>query len=238
MPAGEAVELLVQLLLLLLAHRAAQDVGLAERVAGELLGDRHHLLLVDDQAVGLAEDRPRAPRPARGGSARPARGRSCGGRTCCGSRRPSGRAGRARRPRRCRRSCRAASSAAAPASARRRAGRRRACRRAPAARRSPRSSRVEVLEHDLSRRGCASMLISASSRTVRLRRPRKSILIRPRRLAGRVVELGDDRAVLAGARMQRDDVDQRLAGHDHAGGVHAPLALEALDADRGVDDPS
>ena len=29
---------------------------------------------------------------------------------------------------------------------------------------------------------------------------------------------------------------QRLAGHDHAGGVHAPLPLEPLDADRGVDD--
>ena len=30
-------------------------------------------------------------------------------------------------------------------------------------------------------------------------------------------------------------VDQRLAGHDHAGGVHAPLPLEVLEAARGVD---
>ena len=55
-------------------------------------------------------------------------------------------------------------------------------------------------------------------------------------LAGRVVELGDHRAV-GGPLEQRDDVEQRLARHDHAGRVHAPLALEALDADRGVDDP-
>ena len=33
----------------------------------------------------------------------------------------------------------------------------------------------------------------------------------------------------------RDQVEQRLAGHDHAGRVHAPLPLEALEADRGVD---
>ena len=56
MPASERDVLLVEDLLLLLAHRPAQQVGAAERVAGELLGDRHDLLLVDDQAVGLAED--------------------------------------------------------------------------------------------------------------------------------------------------------------------------------------
>ncbi len=55
-------------------------------------------------------------------------------------------------------------------------------------------------------------------------------------LAGRVVELRDHRAV-GGPLQQRDHVDQRLAGHDHAGRVHAPLALEPLDAHRGVDDP-
>ena len=54
------------------------------------------------------------------------------------------------------------------------------------------------------------------------------------RLARRVVELGDHGAV-GGPAEQRDHVDERLARHDHAGGVHAPLALEALDADRGVD---
>ena len=55
------------------------------------------------------------------------------------------------------------------------------------------------------------------------------------RLAARVVELGDDLAVLLAAH-DRDDVDQRLAGHDHAGRVHAPLPLQALEPARGLDD--
>ncbi len=50
----EAHALARHLLRLLLAHRAAQIVGVAERVAGEHLRDLHHLLLVDDDAVGLA----------------------------------------------------------------------------------------------------------------------------------------------------------------------------------------
>ena len=43
--------------LVLLAHGLAQDVGLAQRVAGHHLGDLQHLLLVDDDAVGLLQDR-------------------------------------------------------------------------------------------------------------------------------------------------------------------------------------
>ena len=65
--------------------------------------------------------------------------------------------------------------------------------------------------------------------------PQEVHLDQAERLAGRVVELRDHRAV-GGPLQQRDHVEQRLAGHDHAGGVDAPLALEALDADRGVDD--
>lgn len=49
-------EVLRQLLGLLLAHDAAEDVGLAERVAGDDLGGLLHLLLVDDQAVGDVQD--------------------------------------------------------------------------------------------------------------------------------------------------------------------------------------
>ena len=70
-------------------------------------------------------------------------------------------------------------------------------------------------------------LSSASSSTVRLRSPRKSILIRPEGLTGRVVELGDDRPVLLPAH-DRDDVDQRPGGHDHPRCVHPPLPLQAL----------
>jgi hypothetical protein len=47
----------VHLLLDLLAHGAAQEVGLAQAVARQHLGDLHHLLLIDDDAVGLLEDR-------------------------------------------------------------------------------------------------------------------------------------------------------------------------------------
>ena len=56
-PDDEALALRVHLRPDLLAHRAAQQVGLAERIAGEHLRDLHHLFLVDDDAEGLAQDR-------------------------------------------------------------------------------------------------------------------------------------------------------------------------------------
>ena len=52
----EARALLGHLLGLLLAHGAAQQIGFAERVAGQAVGDLHHLLLVDHHAVGLFQD--------------------------------------------------------------------------------------------------------------------------------------------------------------------------------------
>ena len=52
----EALALRGHLLELLLAHGAAQDVGFAQRVAGEAIGDLHHLFLVDDDAVGFFEN--------------------------------------------------------------------------------------------------------------------------------------------------------------------------------------
>ncbi len=42
---------------LLLAHGLAQHVRLGHAEAGHLHGDQHHLLLVDDDAVGLLQDR-------------------------------------------------------------------------------------------------------------------------------------------------------------------------------------
>jgi hypothetical protein len=51
----ETDALLVHLFLDLLAHGAAQQVGFAERVAGQHLGDLHHLLLVDDHALGFGQ---------------------------------------------------------------------------------------------------------------------------------------------------------------------------------------
>ncbi len=41
----------------LLSHRAPQQVGFAERIAGENLRGLHHLFLIDDDAEGLAQDR-------------------------------------------------------------------------------------------------------------------------------------------------------------------------------------
>ena len=53
---AEALELLVQDLLLLLTHRLTQNVCLAQRVPRQLLGDLHDLLLVHDQTEGRTQD--------------------------------------------------------------------------------------------------------------------------------------------------------------------------------------
>ena len=53
------------------------------------------------------------------------------------------------------------------------------------------------------------------------------------RLAGTHVQLGDDRAVLLAAD-NRNDVQQRVTGQDHAGRVH-PLPLQPLQPASGVD---
>src|SRR5450631_4051708 len=52
----EALALLGHLRDILLAHRAAQQIGVSQRVAGKHVGDLHHLLLVDDDAQRLLED--------------------------------------------------------------------------------------------------------------------------------------------------------------------------------------
>ena len=57
---GAAVEeffaLRGHLLAVLLAHGAAQDIGLAQRKSGEAIGDLHDLFLIKDDAVGLFQD--------------------------------------------------------------------------------------------------------------------------------------------------------------------------------------
>ena len=60
-------------------------------------------------------------------------------------------------------------------------------------------------------------------------------LEQPQRLARRVVELRDDRAVLR-ALHDRDDVGERVGAHDDRTRVHAPLARQALQAERVLDD--
>jgi hypothetical protein len=52
----KALALLGHFFKVLLAHGAAQQVGLSERVAGDRVRDLHHLLLVDDDAERLLEN--------------------------------------------------------------------------------------------------------------------------------------------------------------------------------------
>ncbi len=52
-PFHEAGALLGHLFRLLLAHRAAQHVGLTQRIAGQHLRDLHDLLLVENHAIGI-----------------------------------------------------------------------------------------------------------------------------------------------------------------------------------------
>ena len=51
----ESLALLGHFLGLLLAHRAAEDVGFAQRITRHHVGNLHHLLLIQDHAVGLFE---------------------------------------------------------------------------------------------------------------------------------------------------------------------------------------
>ena len=48
----ESLILFIQLSFLLLTHRAAQQIRFTQRITCTLLGDRHHLLLIHNQAIG------------------------------------------------------------------------------------------------------------------------------------------------------------------------------------------
>src|SRR5260221_10419476 len=54
---NKALALLLHFLAYLLAHRLAQQVGFAERIAGHDLRDLHHLFLIDDDAESFLQDR-------------------------------------------------------------------------------------------------------------------------------------------------------------------------------------
>ena len=56
-PATKIAALLFHFRADLLAHRAPQQVGVAERIAGHDLGDLHHLFLIDDDAERFLQDR-------------------------------------------------------------------------------------------------------------------------------------------------------------------------------------
>ncbi len=223
----------VEDLALLLAHRLAQQVGLSEGVAGDLLHDREDLLLVDDQAVRRLQDlrerllelgvdrRDLLPAVLAQGVV----GVGVGAHRTGAVERQHGR------------DVGEAVGAHQPQQAAHRAAVELEDAEGVAAGEQLVGGGVvegEVLDDHL----LAAVALDVDEGVVEdgeVAQPQEVHLDQPEVLAHRVVELGDDRAVL-GPADQRDDVEQRLARHDHAGGVDPPLALEALEADRGVDD--
>ena len=224
---GERHVLLVEDLLLLLAHRPAQQVGRAERVAGELLRDRHDLLLVDDQAVGLVEDL--GQRLGQLGVDRHDRLAAVLAVGVVVVRVGAHRAGPVEREhggdvleavRQHRAQQRAHRAAVELEHAERVAAGQQLVGRLVVERQRPRARRRAAVGLDV---------LQAVVETVRLRRPRKSILSRPR-VSQAPMSNWVMIAPSCSRRLDRDDVEQRLAGQDHAGRVHAPLPLEALEA--------
>ena len=55
-PLDEACALRVHFRLDLLAHRAAQQIGIAQRKPGKHLCRLHHLFLIDEHAIGLGKN--------------------------------------------------------------------------------------------------------------------------------------------------------------------------------------
>ena len=234
-PGGELLELGVQLGLLLLAHRAPQQIGLAEAVAGELLGDRHHLLLVDDEPEGLPQHlleglgqlgvdrlhglatvlaagvlvvriRPHGAGPVE---------RADGGNVLevigahAAQQGPHGAAVELKHPE----GVTAGQQAV-----------------------GGKIGQLQILEDDR----LVAVHLDVLHRIVEhgeVTQPQEVHLDQAEGFTRGVIELGDHGAVLL-ALHDRDDVEQRIARHDHPRGVHAPLTLEPLQALGGVDDLS
>ena len=92
----------------------------------------------------------------------------------------------------------------------------------------------QVLQHDLH----PAIALDVVQRVVddrQVAQTQEVHLHQAQRLRARVVELGDDGAVLL-ALHDRDHIGERHRTHDHAAGMHPPLSLQALNALRGVHD--
>ena len=232
-PLAEGDVLLVEDLLLLLAHRATQEIGVAEGVARKLLRDGHDLLLIDDQAVGVAEDLGEGLSELRmNGHHRLATVLAVGVVVVrIGTHRPGsveGEDGRdvlegVRLHRAQERAHRAAVQLEDPEGL---AARQQIEGRAVGER--------KILEDD----GLAAVGLDVGEAIIKdgeIAQPQEVHLEQAEGLARTHVELRDDRAILL-ASPHGDDVHKRLAAQDDACGVHAGLALQALKAPRGVDD--
>ena len=230
---AERHELLVEDLLLLLAHRPAQQVGLAQRVAGQFLRGALHLLLIDDQAVGRAEDL--LERLLQLGVDRGDLLQLVLAQGVVGVRVGAHRAGPVERQHRGdvlevvrfhQPQQRAHRTAVELEHAERVAAGEQLVGRLVVQRQRQQVEFLAVVELDVLDRVVDDRQV-AQAQEVHLEQAE--------RLAGRVVELRDDHAVGVPAH-QRDVVDDRLGAHDHAGRVHAGLPDQALDAAGGVDD--
>ncbi|MPM27380.1 hypothetical protein SDC9_73890 [bioreactor metagenome] len=229
----EGLELGVQFLLLLLAHRPPEHVGATQGVAGQLLGDGHHLLLVDDQAVRLAEDvRQRLGQLGVDRLHRLLAGLAPG---VLVVRVGAHRAGSVER----------ADGRDVVEAVRLHRAQQRPHRPAVQLEDAEgvtglqqleglRVVQGELLQHDLLV-PVEPDVLQRVGEDGEVAQAEEVHLDQAQRLARRVVELGDDLAVLL-ALHQRDDVHDRLGRHDHPAGVHAPLPLQPLQAHRGVDD--
>ena len=224
-PGRERLELGVQDLLLLLAHGLAQQVRLAHRVPGQLLRDEQHLLLIDDQAVGVVQDVgqrlgqlrvDRHDRLAPGLAVRVVVVRVGAHRARPVQRVDGGDVLEPVRPHRPQqRPHRAALELEHP-------------ERVAAGEQVIGGLVVERQGLQVDRD--ALVRLDAGQRVVQDRQVAQAEevhLEQPEVLAARVVELGDDRAVCLPL-PDRDVVEQRLLAHDHAGRVHAGLPDQSL----------
>ena len=230
--AEEADLLLVELGLLLLAHRTAEDVGLAEGVSGDLLRDRHHLLLVDDEAVGGVEDvleRLLELRVDRGDLLEPVlaqrivRMRICTHRTGPVERQGRGdilEVIRLHHPQQGAQTAAVELEHAEGVTASQQLIRRRIV--------EAQMLEIEIIVPV----GFDVLHCVGDDREVS--QSQEVHLDEPEALRGRIVELGDDLTVLEPAH-DRDDVDDRVRGHDDTGGVDAPLTLQPFEALRGFE---
>ena len=230
--AREALVLLVELGLLLLAHRAPQDVGLTEREPGDLLRDRHDLLLIDDQAVCRIEDV--AQRLFELRMDRCDRLQAVLPQCVVGVRVRTHRAGSVQRD-----DGRDVFEVVGLHEAQKRAHR-------PAVELENTESVTagqqvvggavierEVFEIEFFATVHADVVERVGDDR-EVAQPQEVHLDEAEGLTRRVVELGDDLAVLLAAH-DRDDVEQRLGRHDDTGRVHAPLALQPLEPERSVE---
>ena len=224
--------LLIQLRLLLLTHRTAQQVCLTERVVRDLLGNRHHLLLIHDQAVGGVEDV--LERLGQLGVNRLDLLLAVLTQRVVGVRVRAHRAGSVEREH-----CRNVLEFLGLHELEQRAhGAAVELEHAEGVASGQQTVGFGVIQREgLQLQVDASVVLNVLDgvgNNRQVTQTQEVHLDQAQALAGGVIELGDDLAVSLAAH-HGNHVHQVLAGHNHARGVHAPLTLQALQALRGFE---